>query len=71
METTKYIITINLIEENENDFDTLEMKECLNKMKKTFNEIKYLKEKYDMYEKKLKILDKVKHFELLEEANKK
>ena len=70
METTEYIITINLIEENSNDFDTLEMKQCLNKMRKTFNEIKYLKEKYDMYEEKLKILNKVKHFEEIEENKK-
>jgi len=69
METTEYTIKINLVEEDSNDFDTLEMKECMNKMKEIFNEMKYLKKKYDMYEEKLKILDKVKSFEVSEELN--
>ena len=71
MDTIEYTIKINLVEDNSNDYDTLEMKECINKMKETFNEMKYLKKKYDMYEEKLKILDKVKSFEISEELNNK
>ena len=71
METTEYTIKINLVEDLTNEHDTLEMKECITKMKDIFNEMKYLKNKYDMYEEKLKILDKVKSFEISEELNNK